>query len=522
MGHPHLSRREALARIPALAGGAALAPWGGAAGAARAMGVLKGKLLDSATGRPVAAKIRITDAATGQAFLPESCVRSMPKTNSAGVRYFYARGAYEVAVPEGRYRIEVVRGICHEPQAAELEIGAGARVHDVTLRRLTDLRAAGWYAGNTHTHYNVDIEESVDERMRIVPPAEDVDVSVLSYLIRNRLPYASNRIPIGRLPDYSRDGTILDMGEECRNNFVSKERPHNLGYGHCLFLRIPRLIEPVSTGQLSPGGDAPDYPTLSMLCAQARRLGGVTVWCHNGHGMEAPVAAALGVADALNIADGFPVEYDWYYRFLNCGFHLPISTGTDWWEYDHNRVFARVEGAFTYDSWLAGLRAGRTFVTNGPLLELTVNGEGPGASLRSVKRVRVRARAISRVPFERLEIVHDGAVVADRAASNGSEALLEWEAPVERSGWIAARTGGATRTRTGYPVFAHTGPVYLRAARPPARRAESARGWAAEIESSKVFIRKNYKFASQADQALALGRFEEARRYYASMASQGA
>jgi hypothetical protein len=194
---------------------------------------------------------------------------------------------------------------------------------------LWDLHKFGWYSGNTHTHYYFDIEESVDERLRMVPQAEAVDVSVISYLIRNEQPFASNRIPIGRLPQFSRDGTILDMGEECRDNSTANSIP--FGYGHCLFLNIPRLVQPVSTGMLSPDGKAPDFPTLSMLCAEARRIGGTTVWCHNGNGLEAPVAVALGHVDALNIADGFPVDYDWYYRFLNCGFRLPISTGTDWW-----------------------------------------------------------------------------------------------------------------------------------------------------------------------------------------------
>jgi hypothetical protein len=236
--------------------------------------------------------------------------------------------------------------------------------------------------------------------------------------------------------------------------------------------------------------------------------------------MEAPEAIALGHVDALNIADGFPVEYEWYYRFLNCGLRLPISTGTDWWEYDHNRVFVRVRGGFTYESWLAGLREGRTFVSNGPLLELTVNGEGPGAVLKG-SRAKVVARAVSRVPFEQLEIVQDGAVVAQKTSVGGLEARLEWEAPIERHGWIAARVGGKTLTRTGYRVFAHTNPVYVEGPRPLARRQESCRALVQEIEDSMRFIRKNYKFASEADQALALGRFEEGRQFYAARAAQG-
>jgi hypothetical protein len=28
-----------------------------------------------------------------------------------------------------------------------------------------------------------------------------------------------------------------------------------------------------------------------MLCEQAKKIGGTTIWCHNGNGMELPVAA---------------------------------------------------------------------------------------------------------------------------------------------------------------------------------------------------------------------------------------
>jgi hypothetical protein len=34
---------------------------------------------------------------------------------------------------------------------------------------------------------------------------------------------------------------------------------------------------------------------------------------------------------------------------LNCGFRAPLSIGTDWWEYDHNRVYVQLEAPFSYE-----------------------------------------------------------------------------------------------------------------------------------------------------------------------------
>lgn len=523
MGHtPHLSRREILRAIPLVGAGSLLLPVSVLRGQrpdTSTPGIIRGSLLDGLTGKPVAAKIRVMNTNTNEVFLPAGSIKTMPKITKPGTfRYFYARGSYEVAVPPGRYRIEVVRGISHEAVTEYSEVGSGVtHVHDFRIPVLKDLHASGWYSGNTHTHYALEIEEDPDDRLRMVPPAEALDVSVISYLIRNDSPYITNRYPVGRLPQFSRDGTIMDMGEEARNNKTFGD----WGYGHVLFLNIPHAIEPVSTGLLSKDGKAPDFPTLTMLCEQAKRAGGTTVWCHNGMGMEAPVAAALGVMNAYNIADGMEADYDRYYGLLNCGFRLPASSGTDWWITDHNRVFVQVQGEFNYDTWIAGLGAGRTFVSNGPLLELRVNGKEPGATLETEGRLTVSANVISRLPFERVQIVYNGEVVAEGFSRDRRTVRLEEEITVMRGGWIAARVSGGGQTHAGSTVFAHTSPIYVRVPAMPRRRAGVAGKFVDEIEESMRFIRKNYRFAKDADRAIALGRFEEARRVFGRVATEG-
>lgn len=514
MGHiPHLSRREILAGIPVLSSGVLLAPAGarGQRPDTSAPGIIRGAIREAATGKPVPAKIRVTLTETGQVFMPERCIKTMPDKR----HYFYARGSYEIAVPAGRYRIEAVRGIAHENTVEFTEVGAGITHNvDLNIGSIADPRQTGWYSGNTHTHYHLHIDEDPDERLRTVPPAEDLDVSVISYLVRSDSPYITNRYPIGRMPQFSRDGTIVDMGEEARNNRTFGD----FGYGHCLFLNIPRAVEPVSTGLLSKDGKAPDYPTLSMLCGEAQKMGGITVWCHNGSGMESPVAAGLGLMNAYNLADGLDADYARYYNLLNCGLVIPASTGTDWWIYDHNRVYVQVEGQFNYDTWIAGIRAGRTFVTNGPLItRFTVNGKGAGSTVQTSGRVAVAAEATSRIPFGKLEIVRDGEVVAEQHARQGRQARLEQEIDVEEGGWIAARVSGGAKTYAGYTAFAHTSPVYVRVPGTGFRKAAAIGGFMDEIARSQRLIRKTFKFSSDQDRALALGRFEDGRRAFGKL-----
>lgn len=117
MGHvPHLSRREILQSIPLLGRGSLLLPLRAVRGQrpdTSAPAIIRGSLIDGGTGQPVAAKIRVTNTNSKEVYLPARAIKTMPKTAKVD-RYFYARGSYEIAVPPGRYQIEVVRGISHD------------------------------------------------------------------------------------------------------------------------------------------------------------------------------------------------------------------------------------------------------------------------------------------------------------------------------------------------------------------------------------------------------------------------
>jgi len=83
-----------------------------------------------------------------------------------------------------------------------------------------------------------------------------------------------------------------------------------------------------------------------------------------------------------------------------------------------NRTYAYLgKEEFSFPNWARAVRAGRTFATSGPLLQFQVDGRMPGDEIAMRKgeaAVEVSVEAVSHVPFHRLEIVHNGRVVASR------------------------------------------------------------------------------------------------------------
>jgi hypothetical protein len=70
MGHIHLSRREILRSVPVLGSGALLRPVRRQRPDTKTPGVIRGALRDGASGKAVAAKVRVTDMASGEVFMP--------------------------------------------------------------------------------------------------------------------------------------------------------------------------------------------------------------------------------------------------------------------------------------------------------------------------------------------------------------------------------------------------------------------------------------------------------------------
>jgi hypothetical protein len=474
------------------------------------MTTLRGRIWDRESGRPLEARVQVT-ASTGHFRAPDGAILKV----GTGEPFFYSDGTFEVDVPVGQTDVVVERGTEYRPLRMVLRAPSSGNVDvDLPIERWVKLPEMGWYAGNTHVHYNERETRPVD-RLRMDPRVHDLPVLIVSHARRGELAYATNQFPIGR-HDLSTHDHVIDVGEETRHNIETQV----MGYGHIMLVNLKKLVEPLSRGLLVDESN-PDYPPLVDACDAARAQGGVVIWCHNGGTMEAPVAAGLRRLDAMNLFDPYWMdpEYDDWYRMLNCGIHLPASTGSDWFVSSSNRVYVDVGTDFSYETWLERLTAGRTFVTDGPILRLAVDGHAPAGDIldvaAGVRSMPVTVEWAGAQAIDRIEIVRDGEVVA--AADNpdqATEGTFRATVDVVGAGWLAARCWGQRRTSYGHALWAHTSPVYLRAM-PDSAVVRAASGYFVEnIDQTLEWIATKARLDNQAQRDRLLQIFREGRGVY--------
>ena len=264
---------------------------------------------------------------------------------------------------------------------------------------------------------------------------------------------------------------------------------------------------------------------------QAREAKGKVIWAHNRYGFEDIPNWITGRVHANNIYDGSErgSYRDTYYRYLNIGLHVPFSTGTDWFIYDLSRVYVETDPArpMTPTEWLDRLAAGRTYITNGPLLEFTADGQPIGSTIDLAKsgELSVRARAVGRSDFKRIELLKNGEVVqhVDSRRNEGHfVADMELRLPIDAPAWLALRTpprpvaGDAVLQEPvaineyGGGIFAHTSPVYVNVAGRGVFDATTAQGLLDEMRSDMREIDAHASFANDAERQQVMNVYEEA------------
>jgi hypothetical protein len=412
----------------------------------------------SERGEPVPCRIHVFDAA-GQT--PK--IAGYPSWRD----HFVCAGSASLELPAGKYRYEIERGPEYSAVAGEAEVAAGGeRKVSAELRRLHDLKAAGWWSGELHVHRPL---EDVPLLMR----AEDLHVAPVITWWNNRNLWSGKELP----------KDLVARLEEGRFTHAMAGEDEREG-GALLYFNLAR--------PLPLAGSTREHPSPMAFLAEARKSPGVHVDIEKPFWWDVPVWLASGQVETIGVANnhmcrsrmyeneawGKPRDAErlpaprgngsWtqeiYYHVLNCGLRVPPSAGSASGvlpnPVGYNRAYVKIEGELTYEKWFEGLRAGQSFVTNGPLLRVAADGKWPGHVFASAEPLEIELRGSlegrDRVPA--LEVIRDGkperTAGADEFARTGSLGRLRFE----RSGWFLVRAIADERKTFR---FASTAPWYV-------------------------------------------------------------
>lgn len=422
-------------------------------------------IVEQNTQKPIPARVHLKDSA-GRALRAEG----QPFFRD----HFVCAGVVKLDLPAGEYSYEVERGPEYAVKSGSFQVdGNGAADVRVELKRLVDLSSQGWWSGELHVHRPI-------EEIELLMQAEDLHVAPVITWWQNRRSVQSlwttgKMIPENPLVNF--DGNRFYQvlaGEDEREG------------GALLFFHLRRPISLANVG--------PEFPSPLKFVEEARKHPGVWIDVEKPFWWDVPVWLASGQVDSMGLANnhmcrsqmyeteawGKPRDVNrlpvprgngfWtqeiYYQVLNCGLRIPPSAGSASGvlpnPVGYNRMYVHVAGPFTHEKWWEGFRAGRLFVTNGPLLRVRANGELPGHIFagRDGKAVEVSLQAEfdSRDDVRALEIIKNGRVEKTVSLTEGANPRDLGQIQFSTSGWFLVRAI-ADNLRTFR--FASTAPFYV-------------------------------------------------------------
>jgi Tol biopolymer transport system component len=500
-----------------------------------AVGALQLRIVDRA-GRRLAARVSVTTP-QGRGYAPDDAWRHADEAFDRSERqfeypYFHSTGSAELTVPAGPLHIEVWRGPEYRVFRADVDVPSGTRVTQrVTLQRVANLPAQGWWSGDVHVHMNYGgAYRNTPQHLAFQARAEDLHV--VENLIVNKEQ---------RIPDITYFRTDADPVSTSSLLLMHAQEFHTSVWGHTGLLGLQdHYLLPEYAGY--PNTAAASLGLTNAVVADlAHAQGALFGYVHpfettpdpsdttTSLWYELPVDIALGKVDYLEVmgySDHLITSEIWY-RLLNCGFRIPAAAGTDAFPNFASlrgppglvRTFVNSGAKLDHRTWLAALKAGRTFVSNGPLLEFSLAGRAIGDEIRlpAGRRLWARVRLRSNVPVDHLEIIGNGKAVAtiplrgDRSSASDSVAI-----PVDRSGWYVVR---AYADRAELPVldlypFASTSPIYVTVGNQPVRSREDAAFFVRWIERIEAETQASTAWNTPAELAGVLRALADARAVF--------
>jgi TolB protein len=499
------------------------------------------KVMDKAN-KPLAARVFVTGS-TGRAYAPDNAWIHADDSFDRAERpfeahYFDTAGVSQMMVPVGeRIEVGVMRGFEYPFRHMKVYIKPNSTsLLFVSMQPIESIPPGKtqWVSGDVHTHMNYGGTYR-DTPAHLVEQAHAENLAIVENLIVNKEQ---------RVPDIVYFSPKLDPASTADHLLLHGQEYHTSYWGHLGLLNLTRnFILPGYAGYPNTAA-ASLYPTNGNVADLAHEQGALVGYVHPFESVpdpakedhltsELPVDVALGKVDyieVLGFSDHKSTAEVWY-KLLNCGFRLPTAAGTDFMgnyaslhgPVGLNRVYAEVKpGPLKIEPWLASIKAGRTFATNGPLLHFSLGGLGIGGEVRLDKKQEVQFSAAmnSIVPVDHLQIVCNGRVARELALdSKHTSARVDGSIPLEASGWCVLR---ALSDKAEYPIldlypYATTSPVYISVAGAPLRSTADAAYFVAWVDRLIAAARSNASWNTEAEKESVLGMLRQARQKYARM-----
>ncbi|MEX0323629.1 MAG: CehA/McbA family metallohydrolase [Puniceicoccaceae bacterium] len=442
--------------------------------AEEALSKLVVQISDNSTLQPTEARVRITHLNGELADVPEVGIGVMYGRNDVAEGYafqpdgaFYVDGGFEMEMAPGDYRMTVSKGFEYLPRTIDFSLSPGGnRTQEVALERWINMPERGWYSADDHIH----IRRSPRENPYILKwiAAEDIHVGAMLRMGDFWATYYE-QYAFGEAGLFEEGDRVLTPGQE-------EPRTHEIG--HTISLGADEAVR-----------FQRQYYYYDRVFDRVHALNGLTGYAHQGmtfHGYRGMTMDVLrNKVDFLELLQfctpNGPIHTNHYYFFLDLGFRLTAAAGSDFpwcgrWpnpeagvtqrfaQIGNARFYTHVGDDFSFEKWKANFKAGHTFVSSGPMLDLRVNGALPGDTVEVSKgeTLRITAKAFGqagKVPLRKLELVAHSKVLKSVSVEDDGqskdELSIEWEIQASEGFWIAAHCDA------GPMQFAHTTPVYI-------------------------------------------------------------
>jgi TolB protein len=485
-------------------------------------GALRISVVEKDTGRPLTARLSIQEEG-GKFLAPPG---SLYRIQGNGLLHFYAAGQAQATAPAGKYVLRAFRGLEYRPLEQRIELASGQNLSvKLELDHWNDPAARSWYSGESHIHANYGYGHWYNTPETMHLQLEGEGLKVANFMVANSDgDGVFDREFFRGVPDsLSSPETVLYWNEEFRATL----------WGHMTLLNLKRLVEPMFTG-FRDTTNPWDVPTNADIADTTHLQEGHVNFTHPASpsgdpflgayaAKSVPVDVALGKIDSLDINWGEPTLQLWY-RLLNCGFRLPASAGTDCFLNrirsrlpGSDRAYVKIDNGFSYSGWIRNLKAGKSFVTGGPLLEFTVDHKPLGETIQRTVPGTVVARGAAtwQAPLDRVELIYNGAIVATgKVSSDRLTATVEQIVKVDRSGWICFRAYAQDGT------LAHTSPIYVTVGGKPAVSRSDAEYFVQWIDRLEAKLNERSRVPPPALRAHVESQLNTAREVYRKIAAQ--